>query len=61
MNSNKRKATEQEVEEFNAKWGTVVLRTVYTKDRIAAIMAAIDSTPVEPIPSNSVLASSASL
>jgi hypothetical protein len=45
MNSNKRLFTEQEVEELNAKWQTVVLRTVYTKDHIAAIMAAIDSTP----------------
>lgn len=43
MNSNKRKLTEQEVEEFRAKWQQP-LRTVYTRDDVAAIIAAIDST-----------------
>lgn len=43
MNSNTRKATEQEVEEFNAKWGTVVLPTVYTKDDLERMVAILDS------------------
>jgi hypothetical protein len=43
MNSNKRKATEQEVEEWNAKWETVVLRTVYTKADIERMVARLDS------------------
>jgi len=40
VNSNKRKLTEQEIEEFRAKWRQP-LRTVFTKDDIAAIVAAI--------------------
>jgi hypothetical protein len=40
MNSNKRKLTEQEVEEFRTKWRQP-LRMVFTKDDIAAISATI--------------------
>ena len=40
MNSNKRKLTEREVEEFREKWQQP-LRTVYAKNDIEAIVAAI--------------------
>jgi hypothetical protein len=31
MNSNIRPYTEKEIAEWNAKWGNVVLKTIYTK------------------------------
>jgi hypothetical protein len=42
MNSNKRKFSEQEDQEFRAKWQQP-LRTVFTKEDIAEIIAAIKS------------------
>jgi hypothetical protein len=59
MNSNKRRATQQEVEEFNAKWQTVVIQTVYTKADIERMVAILDSPRREQPPMLS--ASSASL
>jgi hypothetical protein len=50
MNSNKRKATEQEVEEFNAKWQSFVLRTVYTKADLERMVAILDSPRREQSP-----------
>lgn len=42
MNSNKREFTEQEVEEFNHKWQQP-LRTIFTKEDLAELVAAIES------------------